>query len=186
MLNIFFKGISDEQERHRFAPFVQKSSSDTVHMHQYWISGTHNVAVIQLHDDQPFVLNDRVQPICLPYRELNIKPKTVSLVAGFGQNDHLKLVPVDVQKSDRCNKLARTHDPSKMFSSEWDRLHFQSIDDKGIRLCMGKKTPFLCKTDETSAAIVPHNDRMSLLGLASIQPSSCKSSGNLALHVNIV
>ena len=45
-----------------------------------------------------------------------------------------------------------------------------------------KRKSDYCKSDETSAAIVPHNDRMSLLGLASIQPSSCKSSGNLALH----
>ena len=99
-------------------------------MHQYWISGTHNVAVIQLHDDQPFVLNDKVQPICLPYRALDIKPKTVSIVAGFGINqpktsEHLKLIAVDVQKSEKCRKLARQNDASKIFSSEWDRLHFQ-------------------------------------------------------------
>lgn len=158
-------------------------------MHQYWISGTHNVAVIQLHDDQPFVLNDRVQPICLPYRNLDVKPKMVSIVAGFGRtraeesNEKLKLIAVEVQKSEKCNKLAATKSTSKVFNSVWDQLHFQSIDDNGIRLCMGskRKTDF-CKSDETSAAIVPHNDRMSLLGLASIQPTSCKSYGNLALH----
>ena len=101
-------------------------------MHEYWISGTHNVAVIQLNEDEPFVLNNHVMPVCLPYRELDVKPKSVSIIAGFGhkkdeQSGKLQLIAVDVQKSEKCQKLAKTDPDKKIFASEWDRLHYQVI-----------------------------------------------------------
>ena len=51
----------------------QMSSSKTVHLHPYWLTGTHNLAIIEVDEGKAFVLNDRVQPICLPPLDYEIK-----------------------------------------------------------------------------------------------------------------
>ena len=49
------------------------SSSTKVHLHPYWLTGTHNLAIIEVDEGKAFVLNDRVQPICLPPLDYEIK-----------------------------------------------------------------------------------------------------------------
>jgi len=64
-----YAGLDDTsqiQKRHEF-PQVQKSQArrENIYVHPFWLSGSHDLAVIQLDPLQPFRLNTRVQPICL-------------------------------------------------------------------------------------------------------------------------
>jgi hypothetical protein len=82
-----FNEVDDILAHRKDIPTFQKSEAKvaSVHIHEFWLSGSHDLAVIVLDPLQPFILNERVQPICLNNGKSEFSHKTASIIAGYGK-----------------------------------------------------------------------------------------------------
>ena len=141
---------------HQSDSFLQKSQAkvENIHVHHFWLSGSHDIALIVLDHLQPFVLNERVQPVCLT--QGSFPKRTTALIGGYGKQSgkrdngakKVRIAQVEIVDEEKCRKFGRKSlkSASSGLRNDLDKYHYANMVKNGNRYCInGRKKNAMCQ-----------------------------------------